>query len=150
MKLGSGKVNVILSGLVMCLCSGWLGGFAGRVARQPDSYRRGESQDARRFPCELEGIELGTMKPGGKVTRCFTIRNRGREVVEIEDIVSSCECVQMELVTRRIAVGEVATGRIVADLKDEPKFHGRLAVEVRGRGRKGEDVFSTQIKVAVE
>lgn len=94
-------------------------------------------------------LNLGEVVAGGRKQRDFWLTNRTESLVEVAEIVTSCDCLTIDLPNRDISPAQSVRGRVRLDLRQEPLFTGNLCIRVQGKGKLGQVVFTILVKVAV-
>lgn len=77
-------------------------------------------------------IDLGYLPPGGRETEIIEIKNDKGRSLTIDRWQTTCECVTIEPAKTVVPAAGTAMVRVTADFSDDPKFAGRLRVEVVG------------------
>lgn len=80
-------------------------------------------------------LELGHMLPDTSVERTIMLRNDSDEPVQFARVISSCSCVQAQLLDDLTAPGESARLRVVASTKDIGPYSQKLTVWYMGARR---------------
>ncbi len=95
-------------------------------------------------------MSLGQVAPGSQKSLAFWLTNQSAALVEVAEITTSCDCLNVELPERRLIPGQKVEGRLKLDLRKEPQFRERLSIEVEGKDKSGQVVFTLVVKVDVE
>jgi len=95
-------------------------------------------------------LSLGQVAPGSQKSLAFWLMNQSAVPVEVAEMTSSCDCLNVELPERHLVPGQRVEGGIELDLRKEPQFRGRLSIEVEGKDKSGQVVFTLVVKVDVE
>lgn len=146
-------VNFTLFNCVLMLVLSGCGGRGVYNAPRPGSLSAAEGRDSRSslplIPSEGD-LNLGQLAPGSQKSRAFWLTNQSAAPVKIVEIVTSCDCLNVELPERILAPGQKIEGRIKLDLRKELQFIGNLGIPVEGKGKKGETLFKMEVRVAVD
>jgi hypothetical protein len=94
-------------------------------------------------------LNLGEVPAGGRKQCDFWLTNQTNSPVEVAEIETGCDCLTIDLPNRSIAPGQKVEGRALLDFRHEPRFTGRLSIEVKGKEKAGEVVFALVVKVSV-
>jgi len=86
-------------------------------------------------------IDLGDIARGGQKQQAFQFRNDSGTFVEVATIEMSCSCASIRLARTGIPAGELLVGWAHFDLRQKPDFAGDLAIEAKGRTRRGQVAF---------
>ena len=79
----------------------------------------------------------------------FSLRNAGRDIVDIAEVKGSCDCFRVLIDRRTVAGGEEVQAVARLELDKEPQFTGELQLEVRGKTPSGLLAFAFQAHVRV-
>jgi hypothetical protein len=77
-------------------------------------------------------LDFGTVKPGGRSERAFSVHNPGATTVTVADIRTSCECFQIRLRQKVVGPGETVPATAVVDFSKDAQFVGRLRLRADG------------------
>jgi hypothetical protein len=105
----------------------------------------------RRFPLEVSPnvIDLGILRPRHSAAARLTLRNPSLRTVIVEQIQTSCPCLQAEKQSIILGPQESAALALRFDSSDDSDFRGGLSIEVVGRGVTGGIVFATRVNAVV-
>ncbi len=95
-------------------------------------------------------VDFGTVVQGERKEVEITLTNHGAEAVEITKTKSSCECFQVKTPSEFVEPGQKMKASAVLDLSDDPKFTGKLGLELSGSMRSGKTpafVLRAEVKV---
>lgn len=95
-------------------------------------------------------LDMGVVPQGGRKQCDFWLSNAGDHAMEVTEIETSCDCLTIELPNRIFPPGQKVAGHALLDLRREPHFKGKLGIDVRGKGKLGQVVFTMVINVAVD
>jgi hypothetical protein len=94
-------------------------------------------------------IELGNVPQGGRREFALHVRNPQDQSVTIEQVQSSCPCLEARGLPLVLAPGEEGTLAFVLDLAREREFTGRLRIDFRALTAAGATVFSASVQASV-
>jgi hypothetical protein len=94
-------------------------------------------------------LNRGEVPAGGRKQCDFWLTNQTASPVEVAKIETSCDCVTIDLPKQNSAPGQNVAGRALLDFRHEPRFTGRLKIEVKGKRKSREVVFALVLKVSV-
>jgi hypothetical protein len=112
-------------------------------------------------PAKPLRIVLGTATPGrydaGKISRGgrmevpFVMLNSGKTAVTVGSILTSCDCLRIELSLSRVEAGAEVGGRAIIDLTHESDFVGGLVLEAEAPAvEDGRPVFALKLSIEVK
>ncbi len=78
----------------------------------------------------IDSLDLGVIESGGKRTAVTWLRNSGTQLVILQRVVTSCDCLSVQVAQPALAPGDTVPVRIDFDDSKEPGFTGSLCVEV--------------------
>ncbi len=85
----------------------------GQVTQQPPSYSEAEMSASPRLHLDRNTLDLGTLEVGQTTTATFTLKNEGREPLQLLGVESACRCVRHELSSSAVAPGQMATLKLI-------------------------------------
>ena len=94
-------------------------------------------------------VDLGTVSKGQEAEARFVLRNEGHHPAILADVETSCPCLRALLSEVVVPPGKEITGEILLDLRREPHFSGKLAMEVKAYLASGEPAFFLGIRAEV-
>lgn len=94
-------------------------------------------------------LELGHMLPDTSFERTIMLRNDSDEPVQFARVISSCSCVQAQLLDDLTAPGESARLRVTATSKDIGPFSQKLTVWYMGARKPIEIPITGEVSLAV-
>jgi hypothetical protein len=145
-------LNFMLFNSVLMLAVAGCGGRGGQALHRAGTVSAAEGRNDRSslplIPSEAD-LNLGQVAPASQKSYAIWLTNRSAAPVEIAEIVTSCDCLEVELPKRLLAPGQRIEGRIKLGLRKEPQFRGNLGILVEGKGKKGETLFEMEVHVAV-
>jgi hypothetical protein len=94
-------------------------------------------------------LNLGEVPAGGRKQCDFGLMNRTGSPVEVVQIETSCDCLTIALPSRVVSPDQKVEGRARLDLREEPRFTGKLSIRVRGKEKSGQAVFELVFKLVV-
>jgi hypothetical protein len=94
-------------------------------------------------------LHLGEVPAGGRKQREFWLTNRTGSPVEVAKIESGCDCLTIDLPDRVVSPAQKVAGRLLLDLRQEPRFRGRLGIDVKGKDKSAQVVFALVVNVSV-
>jgi hypothetical protein len=112
--------------------------FLGFAAGQRTEPLAGDGRDDRGL--HIDSLDLGVVETGGKRTAITWLRNTSAQPVALQRIVTSCDCLSVEIANRELAPGEAVPVRIDFDDSKDPGFTGSLSVEIRSLDGHGEQM----------
>ncbi len=146
-------LHFILLNSVLILIVAGCGGRGGQGLNRAGTLSAVERLDGQYslplIPSEAD-LNLGQVAPGSQKSLAFWLTNRSADPVQVVEISTSCDCLEVELPKRVLAPGKKVEGRVQLDLRKESQFVGNLGISVEGRGKTGETVFAMEVRVAVD
>jgi len=96
-------------------------------------------------------FDFGTLPRGARRERPFVLTNTTEEAVEINSVITSCDCFNVVLEKKVVPAGEQTTGTAIIDFSGDKAYSGHLLLSARGMPRHGKiAAFVIQAKVKVE
>jgi hypothetical protein len=95
-------------------------------------------------------ISLGSVRAGQKRRRSFIIINRSGSSKAIERVESSCPCVEINPHRFTLETNSSAMLEVTCNTSEEPRFQGRLCVEIVGYGPEEAEYFRTNIIIDID
>jgi len=145
-------LSLMLSNSVLTLVVAGCGGRGGQGLHRAGTLSATEGRDGRSslplIPSEAD-LNLGQVAPGSQKSRTIWLTNQSAASVEIVEIMTSCDCLKVELPERLLVPGQQVEGRMELDLRKESHFLGNLGIIVTGRGKSGELLFEMKVRVGV-
>lgn len=77
-------------------------------------------------------LDFGTVKPGARSEKAFSVHNPGPTPVTVADIRTSCECFQIRLQQKVVGPGQTVPATAVVDFSKDAQFVGRLRLRADG------------------
>ncbi len=74
-------------------------------------------------------LDLGTLSEGGSASATFWLHNPGPLAVEVGEVSTSCDCLDVSLPTKEISPGQTIMASANVDLSHDPRFVGKLRLE---------------------
>ncbi len=88
----------------------------------------------------IDSLDLGVIESGGKRTAVTWLRNSGTQSVVLQRVVTSCDCLSVQMAATDLAAGDTVPVRIDFDDSKDPGFTGSLSVEVHRIDNDGQRV----------
>jgi hypothetical protein len=82
-------------------------------------------------------IDLGTIARGGNRETKIWLANNGTKTVEIVEIQTSCDCLEVTLEKKILLPGEKTQAKMKVEFAHEPNFTGSLGLRVEGVAKTG-------------
>jgi len=96
-------------------------------------------------------LDFGQVARASRAQRKFSISNPGNAPVTIDNIETSCECLNIVLAGSTVAPGQNTQATASLDLNQEASMTGRLRIEVKGHENGASRIaFSVLVDVNVE
>ncbi len=108
--------------------------------------REAEQQFAITLP---KVIELGSVKPAENKTINITIKNISNNPVVIASCRTSCECIKVLTIPKKLQPDESSLLPINYAPDSEPSFSGELSVELLGLDESDKVLFSTHVNISI-
>jgi hypothetical protein len=125
-------------------------GYDGKGAAKPVAPRS-DIVDQSSFPLvpSKSLLNLGEVPAGGRKQCDFWLTNQTDSPVVVAKIETSCDCLTIDLPERVVSPAQKVVGHALLDFQHEPRFTGRLSIEVKGKGKAENVVFAMVVKVSV-
>ncbi len=94
-------------------------------------------------------LSLGYLPSGSVKNTTLELKNLTPVVVAIDRIETSCECLQIEPILLLIDPYAKSRIKLIFSTIEEPKFRGRLQVEIIARGSNNHILFKTVVDLEV-
>jgi hypothetical protein len=123
---------LLVSGLASYQFASWAGQPGARPPNVPQNSEVSRPTPLIPSPAKLD---LGALAKGGNASTTFWLHNPTERTVNIEEVRTSCDCLDVSMDAKTIFPGQKIIACAKIDLSDDPTFLGKLRLEARGFAR---------------
>jgi hypothetical protein len=120
---------LILSGFASYLFASW----AAQASKPPAKVSRSSEVSSLTLlvPSQAK-LDLGILPKGGSASATFWLHNPREQTVEVGEVSTSCDCLEVSLPTKTISPGQTIMASANVDLSHDRRFVGKLRLEASG------------------